>query len=119
MNGQSFGRPNRLRNSFEFRRVREKGISFKDKTFGMTILKNDTGTHRLGLSISKSAVRLASRRNRLKRLMRELFRTNKNKIKDGRYDIVFYVKRPLPDDFDCDCVRESLLSLMKRSKILC
>ncbi|MDD5680533.1 MAG: ribonuclease P protein component [Candidatus Omnitrophica bacterium] len=118
MSKQSFKKTSRLRNSFEFRRVREKGASFRDKTFGITVLKNDTGNNRLGLSISRSAVRLATRRNRLKRLIRELFRTNKNKIKDGRYDIVFYVKRPLPDNFDYNGARENLLALMKKAKIL-
>ena len=119
MSSNSFSGANRLKNTFEFRRVREKGTSFKDKTFAMTILKSGAKDHRLGLSISKSAVRLASRRNKLKRLAREIFRTNKTRIKDGPYDIVFYVKRPLPDDFDYNGARNSFLALMEKSKILC
>jgi ribonuclease P protein component len=119
MSGNAFSRANRLRNSFEFRRVREKGASFKDKTFVMTILKNGAVGHRLGLSIRKSAVRLASRRNKLKRTIRELFRTNKSRFKDGPYDIVFYVRRPLPDNFDYNGARNSLLALMEKAKILC
>jgi len=119
MSKHSFGRPHRLINSFEFRRVRENGASFRDKTFGVTILRNGASNHRLGLSISSSAVPLASRRNRLKRIIRELFRTTKNRIKDGPYDIVVYVKRPLPGDFDYDSARSSILALMEKAKILC
>lgn len=119
MSVNSFRRQNRLTNTFEFRRVRENGAFFRDKTFAIAVLKNDAGNHRLGLSISKSVVRLASRRNKVKRAVREVFRTNKSGMKNGSYDIVFYVKRPLSADFDCGGIRHSLLALMEKAKILC
>ena len=119
MSGNSFGKSCRLINTFEFRRVRENGASFRDKTFAIVVLKNGAASHRLGLSISSSAVRLAARRNRLKRVIREVFRTNKSRIKDGPYDIVFYVKRPLAGDFDYDSARNSFLALMEKAKMLC
>ena len=119
MSGNSFGKQNRLINTFEFRRVREKGAFFRDRTFAIAVFKNDDGNHRLGLSISKSVVKLASKRNKLKRIVRETFRTSKGRIKHGPYDIVFYVKRPLLDDFDYGTVRHGLLALMEKAKILC
>lgn len=119
MSANSFGRSHRLINTFEFRRAREKGAFFRDKTFAIAVFKNGAGDHRLGLSISSSAVRLASRRNKLKRVVRETFRTHKGRMEHGPYDIVFYVKRPLPADFDFSAARYSLLALMRKAKILC
>lgn len=119
MSVNSFGRQNRLTNTFEFKRVREKGAFFRDKTFAIAVLKNDDGNHRLGLSISKSVVKRASKRNKLKRIVRETFRTSKGRMKYGPYDIVFYVKRTLSDDFDYNTVRRGLLALMAKAKILC
>jgi ribonuclease P protein component len=46
---------------------------------------NPYGYGRLGISISKKAVRLAVGRNRIKRLLREVFRTDKGLI--GERDI--------------------------------
>lgn len=118
MSAGSFGKRNRLIKTFEFRRTREKGAFCRDKTFAIAVLKNDAGDNRLGLSISKSVVKLASKRNKLKRIVRETFRTNRGRIKQGPYDIVFYVKRPLLADFDYGIVRPSLLALMEKAKIL-
>ena len=47
---------------------------------------NDGGDARLGLAISKKHCKLANRRNRLKRLIRESFRRNKQTL-NGR-DVV-------------------------------
>ncbi len=113
-----FGSAFRLKNSFEFRRVREKGASFRDKIFGVTLMNNGGTNHRLGLSIGKSAVPLASRRNRLKRIIREVFRVNKKKFKGGPYDVVVYVRRPIPDNFDYKSARNNILALMEKSRIL-
>lgn len=119
MSTSSFGKRNRLIKTFEFRRVREKGAFFRDKTFAVAVLKNDDGDHRLGLSISKSVVKLASKRNKIKRIARETFRTNRARIKQGPYDVIFYVKRSLPADFDYGTVRHSLLALLEKAKVLC
>ena len=46
----------------------------------MLAVANDSGRPRLGLAIGKKRVRLAVRRNRLKRLVRESFRHNAPQI---------------------------------------
>ncbi len=52
---------------------------------------NDLSYSRLGLSVSRK-VGNAVKRNRVKRLIRELFRKNKDKFPKG-YDIVFIPRK--------------------------
>ena len=53
--------------------------------------ENQNRFHRLGIVVSKE-VGSATYRNRIKRLLREFFRLNKNQIK-GSYDFVIRVKK--------------------------
>ncbi len=114
MSRYSFGKSQRLKKSFEFRRVREKGALSRGKIFRLASIKNELKEHRLGLSISKSAEPSASKRIRIKRIIRELFRTNREKVKGGPYDMVVYIKGPLLDDLDFAKAKQDLISLMEK-----
>ena len=114
MKKYSFGKSLRLKKSFEFRRVREKGTLTRGRVFRLASIKNELSEHRLGLSISKSAVPKASKRIRIKRIIRELFRTNREKIKGGPYDMVVYIKGPLRDDLEFAKAKQDLVSLMEK-----
>ncbi len=57
--------------------------------------KNNVDHPRLGLAISKKSVRLAVGRNRIKRIIRETFRCNKN-ILNG-FDVVVVSKQKIND----------------------
>ena len=81
-----------LKNSREFGRVYSYKHSFANKYLVMYVLPNETGQLRLGISVSKK-VGNSVVRHRTARLIREAFRLNRQKIKDG-YDIVV-VARPL------------------------
>ena len=71
---QGFPRARRLTRPAEFSRVFSRSQRSSDQYF--TVLANDTNGHdpRLGLAISKRAAKKAVERNRLKRLVREVFR---------------------------------------------
>ena len=118
MKNSAFGSRERLKKSFEFRRVRENGSCFRGKTFGITVLNSGTAKNRLGLSVGSKAVPLAVNRNCLKRLIRETFRLNKTRIKNGPHDIVVFVKRPIKGDIDCGEAKSELLALMGKARIL-
>jgi len=53
----------------------------KDKYFTVLYRTNETGQGRLGLAVSKKNCRLAVGRNRLKRIIRESFRSHRNELK--------------------------------------
>jgi ribonuclease P protein component len=63
----------RLRKRFEFGRVRDQGRRVYTKSFVILLSPNAEGAQRLGLTVSQK-VGGAVRRNRVKRLLREVFR---------------------------------------------
>jgi ribonuclease P protein component len=64
----------RLADKHSYSRVFEKADRSRDKMFTVLYRPNGTEKPRLGLAIGKKNCRLASGRNRLKRLVRESFR---------------------------------------------
>lgn len=76
---------------------------------------NERPYSRIGISISKK-VGGTIRRNRLKRLIREVYRMNRERIKQG-VDIVFVVK-PGCDKDDFRSMEACVLELFKRGGLL-
>jgi len=79
--------------SSDFQKARKGGKRSFTKNFIIYSLPNGLGTNRLGITAS-AKVGNAVKRNRVKRLLREFFRLNRQRISPLRYlDIAVYVKR--------------------------
>jgi ribonuclease P protein component len=85
----------RLRKSAEFRAVYEGGRRFDGRLVTAFVLANHLGQHRLGITASRKMSRLAVKRNRAKRLLREAFRLTGGELSglSNRYDWVFNARR--------------------------
>jgi len=85
---QSFLREHRLLNAADFSRVFKEPIKSSDAFF--TVLARpclaESALSRLGLAIAKKQLKRAVDRNRIKRLIREYFRTNV--LSDPAFDYV-------------------------------
>jgi ribonuclease P protein component len=68
----------RLRKPAEFDQAYRRGRRFQQKLFQASACPNDLGHARLGLSIAAKAVGNAVARNRIRRLLREVFRHRKD-----------------------------------------
>ena len=90
------GRP-KLRKSAEYRSVYEGGKRFDGRLMTAFIRRNEAGHHRLGITASKRVARLAVDRNRMKRLLREMFRLSEATLRgvEPHYDWVLNAKRSL------------------------
>ena len=88
---RSFGRNLRLKSSEDFQKVRKQGRKHSARSFLIYILPNTSGLRRLGLIAGRHAG-CAARRNRLKRLLREFFRLNKEAFPPS-VDIVISVRK--------------------------
>ncbi len=83
----------RIRRRAEFKQVYERGIRVHSRYSTVFLLPNERGIGRLGIAATKK-LGGAVKRNRAKRLIREIFR--RNKIASG-FDIVVIPKRELLD----------------------
>ena len=71
-------------------------IEVKKNNLVLKARKNNLTLPRLGYNIPKRGTRLANRRNRLKRLIKEYFRLNSRNFKN--MDFVLVLRKDLPDD---------------------
>ena len=87
----SFGKHERIKKRKDFLKVYEDGVRVNSKNFIVILSRNQAGDKRLGITVTKK-VGNAVKRNRIKRLLREFFRLNKEALPDS-FDIVIIVKK--------------------------
>jgi ribonuclease P protein component len=111
-----FPKSSRLRKSSEFKEVFRKGRKIVTQTLVFHVLKTNLGGPRLGLAVSRK-VGKAVKRNKVKRRIREVFRTRKN-VFPASYDLVVYPRKGVLDkgiaDY-CDSF-EFLLTKLNRKR---
>ncbi len=112
----TFKRSERLIFSRDFLCVKQHGRYFFCNGLTVQVLCDDTDRPtRLGLVVSKK-VGIAVKRNRVKRLIREVFRLNKHRLKTG-CDIVFIPKAQRVQDTYKDMERD-FIYLCKQADII-
>jgi len=75
-----FGRDSRLLTAKDYARVFENPLRSSDNCFTVLARKSNSEGARLGLAVSKKNAKLAVERNRIKRLIRESFRTHQGEL---------------------------------------
>jgi len=111
----TFRKEERLRKSRDFKKVFDHGKSLGGSTVAFYFLPNDLGFPRAGFIASKKVSKRAVDRNRAKRLMREVFRLNKHRLKP--YDLVFIARKGILGKKYQD-VEKDFLILAKKAGIL-
>ena len=105
-----------LKKNYEFKTVLTKGKFYKGEFITMYLYKNGQEKNRLGITISRKIAK-ATKRNRLKRLIRESFRLHKDELEKG-YSIVFvWNKKKKVEKYHCRQIEEDMLRLFQRAKI--
>ena len=108
---QRFTKRERLRTRSDFQRVYRTGVRVSDDHFTLIASQNLPDTRRVGISIRKK-IGKAHDRNRMKRLLREVFRQNKNRFPDG-CDFIVVVSSP-PPTLTYSAFQEAILSLTEK-----
>ena len=89
--GQRFRRADRVKKRYEFRRAQLSGRRIHTPHFLIVVQPNALHNTRLGITVTKK-VGTAVQRNRIKRVVREVFRRNRSLFPSG-FDVVFIAKR--------------------------
>jgi len=111
----SFSYNERLHSQADFNRVFKNGLKLENKAVKVLAYKNNGARlRRLGLITSRK-VGIAVARNRLKRRLREIFRTNKHLLEPG-LDIIF-ISKPYGAALDYNSLKKSVLDLFKKADL--
>lgn len=87
----------RLRRSRDFQKLYAQGQRYDTLSMAAFAQRNGLAEHRLGVTASGKVIGGAVRRNRAKRLLREVFRLSEDKLDgmDRKYDWVLNARPPL------------------------
>lgn len=105
----------RLKSNRDFRNTYDKGKSFANKYLVIFFRKNGLDNSRLGVAVTKKLGNSVIR-NKVKRRIREAYRLNNHRIKEG-FDIVI-LSRVGAKDVGYKEIESALLHLLKLAKLL-
>ncbi len=90
---RGLGKHERIRLARDFAKVRLSGRRYRAGPFIVVIARNELGYRRIGVSVSRKAGK-AVVRNRIRRVVREYFRLNKDRFPPSS-DILFICREPV------------------------
>jgi ribonuclease P protein component len=105
----------KIRKNNEFRTVYRKGKSFSNQLLVLYTYKNRKELNRVGISVSKKVGKSVIR-SKVKRLISESYRLNKDNLKTG-YDLVFIARTGSSEKGFWD-MEKALRNLLKKAGLL-
>lgn len=107
----AFTAKSRLRKSQDFARVQKNAEKLFCKHFLVLVAKGETAQNRLGITVTLKINKRAVVRNKIKRLVREVFRNNQHKLR-AIFDIVV-IARKNADELQLSDVQREILGSLK------
>ena len=101
-----------IRKNSEFRAVYKRGKSFSNYLLVLYVYRSRSDFNRLGVSVSKKVGKSVTR-NRIKRLIKECYRSNSDHINKG-YDFVFIARNPAKGKNYKD-IEKSIINLFNKA----
>lgn len=113
---ECFPKEEHLLKSKDFACVYKKGASFKQDGLVLYRLPNKLPNTRLGFSISSRNIKLATRRNKTRRVLRDIYRRGKKNLMPG-FDIILVVKKDLAKAFSYKELENIFLKLARSARL--
>lgn len=102
----------RLKNKADFSRVFKRGKSAKGNFLFIKFEKNEVGNYRVGIVVSRKVSQKSTERNKIKRIISEMFKIFKEEVSDG-IDIVI-IADPKIKNASSQEIKEDLSKLIKK-----
>ncbi|MFA5022315.1 MAG: ribonuclease P protein component [Patescibacteria group bacterium] len=106
----------RLTKDQDFKKINALGRAFFSTYFRVKYLANKLSYSRLAVVVSTKVSKKSTKRNRLKRQLREIIRLNRQKIKAGYDVVVSPSSRALTANYQV--LEKNLLDLFTKAKLL-
>lgn len=107
---------NTLKKNYEFKQVLSKGKFFKGTYITLYLYPYSKTENRVGFAVGKKIAK-ATKRNRLKRLMRESYRLQSKQIQQGYSMLFIWNKNIEVKDYHCQEILTDMRHLFKRADI--
>ncbi|MEC2075603.1 ribonuclease P protein component [Metabacillus fastidiosus] len=105
---------NRIKKNEDFQKIFKQGKSMANRQFVIYFLEREESELRIGLSVSKK-IGNAVTRNRVKRLIRQVFLEEKERIANNK-DFIIIARKPAAE-MSYEEVKSSLNHLFKKMKL--
>lgn len=108
---------NIIKENTEFQKVLKSGKWFGAECVVIYVLPNNKEENRIGVAVGKKAGKSVVR-NRLKRLIREAYRLNKEQIAGGFDIVIVWRSSTNIDNINFDIVQKSLLKCLNKANLI-
>ena len=114
---QGLESPERLRGERLFKKICRKGCAYEGKRLTLSWLANELPMNRIGIFTGRIRIKSSVERNRLKRICREIYRLNKDKLKEG-FDLIIIPKSLPQGRVDFWDLQNEFLGLIEKAGLL-
>lgn len=111
----SFGPSSRIKKRSDFLKIQSSGHKYRSKHFLLIISKNNSNT-RVGITVTTKVDKRATKRNRLRRRIREIFRLKQPRITKGIDLVIICLTGSTELNFDH--VEKEIYFLFKKAKVI-
>ncbi len=105
-----------LKKNYEFRKVLSKGRYYSGEYIESLILQNRRKQNYLGIAIS-TKVGKAVKRNKIKRLVREIYYKNEEKIKYGQSIVFLWKKNKGTENANFSNIEKDIINIFDKAKV--